>query len=175
MPSVKWPWKRTRYEPKDLPNLLRLGDSAYRARRRRKAIAFYKAALEIDSGCFPALVNLGAIFSESPHSMGEAAVLMEKARRLQPENEAVLLNLGAILTHLGQLAKAEETLERLNSLSPEYPDLHYNRAQLYYKLGKHREAFLEAQHEVRLHPNNPSALLLVEQMKHIVSEKRPND
>jgi tetratricopeptide (TPR) repeat protein len=168
---MRWPWKRTRYGPADLPNLLAAADSAYRAGRRKKAITFYKAALRVDSDCFDALVNLGAIFSESYTTMGEAAVLMEKARRLRPENEAVLLNLGAILTHLGQLQKAEEALDRLDALSSEYPDLHYNRAQLYYRMGKRREAFLEAQKEVRLHPENPSAVLLVEQMKNIVSDE----
>jgi len=117
----------------------------------------------------PALVNLGAIFSESPATLGEAAVLMEKARSLEPKNKAVLLNLGVIFTHLGQLAKAEEALEQLKALAPEYPDLHYNRAHLYHQMGMHREAFLEAQQEARLRPDNASAQLLVEQLKRFVT------
>jgi tetratricopeptide (TPR) repeat protein len=166
---VKWPWKRRKHQPEDLPNLLLLGDSAYRAGRRKKAIRLYRSALELDSDSLPALVNLGAIYAESPKTMGEAAVLMEKARRIDPENTSVLLNLGAILTLLGQYEKAQQTFADLEAIAPKCPDLHYNRARMHCQMRNYRDAFVETQEELRLHPNNPNALLLLEQLKPLVS------
>jgi tetratricopeptide (TPR) repeat protein len=167
---VNWPWKRKKYQPEDIPQLLLLGDTAYRTGRRKRAIRIYRSVLELDSDSLPALVNLGAIYAESPKTMAEAAVLMEKARRLDPENTSVLLNLGAILTLLGQYEKARETFADLESVAPECPDLHYNRARMYCQMNQYRDAFVETQKELRIHPNNPNALLLLEQLKPIVTD-----
>jgi len=146
-----------------------LADAAYRAGRRKKAAKLYRSILGVDGDCFPALVNLGAIFTESERTMGEAAVLMEKARRLRPDNTAVLLNLGAILTLLGQFEKARGAFDDLESVDPDCPDLHYNRARLFCQMQDYRNAFVEVQEELRRHPGNPNALLLIEQLKPYLS------
>jgi tetratricopeptide (TPR) repeat protein len=110
------------------------------------------------------------MLSQLPKSLPEALSLMEKASELEPENKAVLLNLGTVYTQLGRLEDAEKALGKLNELDPDYPDLHFNRAHVYMRQGRNREAFLEAQTEIRRDPDNVHAKQLIEGLRSVVEQ-----
>ena len=164
-----------RYTVRDIPTLLEGASQSYRVGKRRKAARLYRKVLRLDEERVPALVNLGAILSETPGTLRKAAQLMERASELDPENRAVWLNMGTIYAQLQENDRAVEALTHLVEIDPDYPDLHYNLAHVYLRMGKTRDAFLEAQTELRSRPEHFHAQVLMELLKKALQEDRPPD
>jgi len=166
---MRWPWSKPS-TPEDVPELLRDADRLFRAGHQKKAVRLYRRVLKADGRNLPALVNLGGLYSQSPKTLPESRVLLERAREIEPDNSTVLLNLGAIYAYLNRLDEALVCLNRLEETDAEYPGLRYNRANVLFRMGRVRDAFVEIQEELRAHPKNPNAILLQEVLRQRIEQ-----
>jgi tetratricopeptide (TPR) repeat protein len=171
---MRWPWSRSP-SPEDIPELLRDADRSYRAGDPKKAARLYRTILKVDRRNLAALVNLGGLCSQSFKTLPESRNLLEKACELEPNNPTVLLNLGAIYAYLNRLDEALVCLNRLEETDAGYPGLRYNRANVLFRMGRVRDAFVEIQEELRANPKNPNAILLQEVLRQRMQEDSPGD
>ena len=161
---MRWPWTKLP-SPAEIPELLRDADRSYRAGNRKKAARLYRTVLKVDRQNLAALINLGGLCSQNPKTLPESRSLLERAHELQPGNPTVLLNLGAIYAYSNRLDESLGCLNRLEGINPAYPGLRYNRANVLFRMGRTRDAFVEIQEELRENPRNSTALLLQEVLR----------
>jgi Flp pilus assembly protein TadD len=70
----------------------------------------------------------------------QAAIVLERAARLEPGKASILEALGRALYNSGQHARAAETFTGLLEIDPSAPYAHYALGQSLKKLGRLREA-----------------------------------
>jgi Tfp pilus assembly protein PilF len=103
------------------PNALREFDKANEARNEgnsKSAIRHYKKALQIDSSCFPALNNLGAVYLRQG-MLDQAKEAFARSVELNPEDSEGYINLGHALYQEGRFEQAAARLEEGLRLDPQ--------------------------------------------------------
>jgi len=103
------------------PDALREFDKGNEARNEgntKSAIRHYKKALQIDSSCFPALNNLGAVYLQQG-MVDQAKEAFAKSVALNPEDSEGYINLGHALYQEGRFEQAAARLEEGLRLDPQ--------------------------------------------------------
>lgn len=103
------------------PDALREFDKGNEARNKgnpKSAIRHYKKALQIDSSCFPALNNLGAVYFRQG-MLDQAKEAFARSVELNPEDSEGYLNLGHALYQEGRFEIAAARLEEGLRLDPQ--------------------------------------------------------
>jgi tetratricopeptide (TPR) repeat protein len=102
---------------------------------------------------------------------GEAADEFRKAVAARPQSVTGRVNLGAVLTLLGDLPGAIEQFEEVLRIAPENANAHYNLGVLFARQNRHQEAIPHLQFVLRSNPRDSSARFLLAQA-YLRSEQR---
>jgi tetratricopeptide (TPR) repeat protein len=86
-----------------------------------------------------ALFQRGAQLLESRHH-AQAAIVLERAARLEPRKGSILEALGRAYYNSGQTERSRETFEALLEVDPSSPFGHFGLGQSLKRLGRPREA-----------------------------------
>jgi cytochrome c-type biogenesis protein CcmH/NrfG len=92
-------------------------DPVYRQEDLDAKVAYLRQASQREPSLAIARNNLGALYFESG-SFGEAVQELEAARKLAPDQPAILYNLGRAYAYAGRLPDAKAVLERAAALDP---------------------------------------------------------
>lgn len=84
----------------------------------------------------------------------QAAVVLERAARLEPGRGSILESLGRAYYNSGQHERARETFEELLELDPSAHYAHYALGQAHKQLGRRREARTHLRIAVALNPGS---------------------
>jgi predicted Zn-dependent protease len=162
---------------KDPQALLLLAEQACRASKHKKAMPIYRHLLELDPNNVTARVNLGALLIQLKHDLSEALVHMEYARKQEPENGAVMLNLGSLYTHLGMPERSETILKELIEKYPKFPDARFLLSYHFINRGEIDEArrLLAEELSPGVKPGNMQAKILLAQLNEHRSKKLPEE
>jgi len=87
----------------------------------------------------------------------EAVALLEKLRRYQPDEVAILYSLGMALSDLGQLDKAEQVLRHAVNVAPDHVNARVALGVALARKGRHAEAIPVLRIAVAQEPTNPWA------------------
>lgn len=91
----------------------------------------------------------------------EAAVELRKAVSLKPDNVSTRINLGSVLTQLGDLEGAAKQFEEALRIEPDRVNAHYNLGVLLAQQRKHEEAISHLRAALRIAPNDMIARRLL--------------
>ena len=129
----------SKQEPHDLPqHWCELGLSLERT-QPANAEAAYRTALQKDTCCVTAYVNLALLLSASGRQPDAVAVYRQAI--VHCVNEPTLhYNLATVLEDLGRSADALAAYEAALRLDPAFADAHFNAARLYESLGHAQQA-----------------------------------
>lgn len=106
---------------------------------REAAMARYRAALALDPGLVPALVNLGNLHYSADH-FPEAEALYRHARALDDTSFEARFNLGNVCHDLRRLDEAVVCYREALQIDAAYADAHFYLAVTLEKLGRSGEA-----------------------------------
>jgi tetratricopeptide (TPR) repeat protein len=115
---------------------------------------------------------LGLLYAEQKRYM-EAAEVLEKATLKTDVNPRIYYNLGLIYQYLNNKVKAEASLLKANSISPNQFDIIYALTDFYIKSGNYTKAMKYAEELKIKFPSNPAG----EQLRQYIGEKlsKPNE
>ncbi|XAI96376.1 hypothetical protein [Microcystis phage Mwe-JY31] len=88
-----------------------------------------------------ALVMMGNIFSKYKNDIETALKYYNQAVKVDPENNIILNNIGAVLVEKGMNEKAIEYFEKAKELDPNYPNTHYALGLTAQNAKKYHKAF----------------------------------
>jgi tetratricopeptide (TPR) repeat protein len=91
----------------------------------------------------------------------EAAAEFRKAIADKPDSVTALVNLGAVLTQLGDLSGARQQFEHVLRIAPENTNAHYNLGVLFANDNLHAEAISHLQSVLKSNPNDSGARFLL--------------
>ena len=100
------------------------------------------------------LLQRGTALMRSRHH-AQAAVVLERAARLEPNKGSILEALGRAYFNSAQLERSRETFERLLDVDPSSPYGHYALGQSLKRLGRTKEARTHLRLAVALDPHSP--------------------
>ena len=101
----------------------------------------------------------------------EAASQFRKAIAANPDSVTARVNLGAVLTQIGDLPGAIQQFENVVRIAPENPNAHYNLALLFANDNRHQEAISHLHSVLKYNPNDAGARLLLAR-QYLKSEQR---
>lgn len=107
----------------------------------RTAIEWQKDASDKNSG---PLIDLGSLLVDDNHP-GEALPYLLEAAQISPEDYRVHRQLGKAYTHLNQLEKARDELEKAVTLAPQNAPVHFMLSQVYRRQGLMDKARTESE------------------------------
>ncbi len=99
------------------------------------------------------LLRRGEALSRRRHH-AQAAIVLERAARVEPGKGSILEPLGRAYHHSGQYERARETFERLLEVDPSAHWAHFALAESLRKLGRLREARTHLRLAVALSPGS---------------------
>lgn len=108
---------------------------------------------EVDHESAYALFQRGAALLERRHH-AQAAIILERADRLEPGKASILEALGRAYFNSGQHERARTTFERLLEIDPSAHYAHYALGQSLKKLGRRGEAGTHLRLAVALDPGS---------------------
>jgi tetratricopeptide (TPR) repeat protein len=101
-------------------------------KQSKKAIQFYKKAIELDDFNFTAWNNLGRMYEFAVHNYSEAKKAYEKAISSKPDFDIPRLNLGVLLiNHFKDVVGAKAQYEEILKYDENNPRAHNNLANIY--------------------------------------------
>ncbi len=84
----------------------------------------------------------------------QAAIVLERADRLEPDKGSIVEALGRAYFNSGQLERARETFERLHEIDPSNAYAHYGLGQSLKRLGRREEAGTQLRLAVAMDPTS---------------------
>lgn len=100
----------------------------------------YLRALELDSDCIEAMIELADIYLDE-ESVDEGLKWLANAYRLSPESNAISSLYGMVAAQSGRTSEAIEAFERALSTGQYPPDVYMSFATVLFNHGKQSEAF----------------------------------
>jgi len=101
----------------------------------------------------------------------EAASEFRKAIAVKPDSVTARVNLGAVLSLVGDLRGAKQQFEDVLRIAPENPNAHYNLGLLLANENKHQEAISHLRSVLKSNPKDSGARFLLAQ-EYLRSERR---
>ncbi|MBA3877052.1 MAG: hypothetical protein C0498_08975 [Anaerolinea sp.] len=108
--------------------------------------------VEDREGAYELLQRGQALMRHRHHA--QAAVVLERAARAEPNKGSILEALGRALFNSGQHERSRETFERLLEVDPSSPYGHFALGQSLKRLGRHAEARTHLRLAVALDPHS---------------------
>lgn len=107
-----------------------LGRLALRNREKRKAIAYFKKALEVDPDLVDVHNNLGLLYLEAQDAQG-AAGEFKAALKLRKNYLPAMINLASALIQEFKVKEAKDVLRKALKLDPDCADCYFNLGVAY--------------------------------------------
>ncbi|MDA8138925.1 MAG: AAA family ATPase [Desulfobacteraceae bacterium] len=131
-----------------------------------------RKAVSADPSYVEAPVALGNYYTKIKE-YARAIGYYQTALQLDPHRTEVLFNLGFIFATTGMYVAAEETLEKLVQLKPDFVDKAlFNLAVVQQKLGKPQESVASLEEAVTLRPENDQAQAFLKELRASQQEHR---
>lgn len=130
-------------------------------------VPLYKEALELDTECFGAHLNLGTIYFNQ-RKLRQAEHHYRRAIEIHPGYVLAHFNLASLYDEKGEVEKAVTCYVRTIELDPGYQDAHYNLALLYQNLGRLMEAARHWKIFLNLDPASEWAAIARREMKRLI-------
>jgi tetratricopeptide (TPR) repeat protein len=141
--------------PEFIEAINHLGTVYYHKSEFQKAADLFSRALEVDGTAYDPLVNLGGVMINLGRYK-EAVELNRSAISLRPDDALAHAQLGMSLFAVGELDDAIGHLNRAKRLDPahfSHPQI--TLAEIYMRQDRKRDALVELEDFVRLHPDHP--------------------
>ena len=123
-----------------------------------KAIADFKAALQVDSSSTEALNNMGLYYCDAG-KFGESIEALNKAIKMKPDYKMALYNLGNTYAKMGDYRTAMFHYNRAVKVDPKYSDALNNIGNCYSVLNLRDSAYIYYQQATAADPTNTKALI----------------
>jgi len=98
--------------------------------RDEEADAAYRKAIELSPGYATAYHWYANFLSKSPHRLGESVDLLLQALELDPLSSIIQTTLSAHYQQMGRYEEAEQVLDRLAQMDPDFVNAYTQRAEL---------------------------------------------
>ncbi len=145
-------------EPRAADTLVNRGWVLVELRRYDDAVAAFEAALELQPRMARAHAGLGSTLVEARGDYQEGMKRYLAAIKLDPENPALLNDLGWIAYKTSQYPEAVAALEKAATLDPKNPMIQTNLGLAYQKVGKTEEAITRLKRALATNPEYTLAL-----------------
>lgn len=145
-------------EPRAADTLVNRGWVLVELRRYDDAAAAFEAALALQPRMARAHAGLGSALVEARGDYPEGMKRYLAAVKLDPENPALLNDLGWIAYRMSQYPEAVAALEKAAALDPKNPMIQTNLALAYQKVEKTEEAIVRLRRAIALNPEYTLAL-----------------
>lgn len=132
--------------------------SAAQQGEQKKAMEFYRAALQLDPEYGQALTGLGALLLMQK-KVDDAQPLFEKALELDPNHATALINMAMIDQARGNKESALKRLQQVIARNPGYAEAHLNLGSLLASMNRYDEAIDHLSTAVTLNPKREVAHL----------------
>jgi tetratricopeptide (TPR) repeat protein len=152
-------------------NAIKMDDRFYPAKSNLAMLYYNQGKLNEAENLFRNLNKNHPEYSEGEYYLGllyaeqkkykEAAEILEKATLRENINPRIYYNLGLIYQYLNNSVRAEASLLKANSISPNQFDIIYALADLYIKAGDHTNAMKYAEELKIKFPSNPAGSQLL--------------
>lgn len=126
------------------------------AGKSEQAVAYYRAALQLNPNYSPALANLGLALTQSGRP-ADALPLLERALEINERNAQCHLNAGVALDLSGRPEEAFAHYERAVALNALLPDAHNDYGDALCRRGRLDEGLRHLQRALELEPNYAEA------------------
>ena len=93
-----------------------------------------------------------ALLADRHHA--QAAIILERADRLEPDKGSIVEALGRAYFNSGQHERARQTFERLHAIDPSNAYAHYGLGQSLKRLGRREEAGTQLRLAVAMDPSS---------------------
>lgn len=147
-----------RAEPRAADALVNQGWVLVTLRRYDDAIAAYEAALALQPRLARAYAGLGSALVEARGDYDEAMRHYLTAVKLEPENAALLNDVGWLSYKMSRYPEAVAALETAAALDPNNPMIHTNLGLAYQQAGQLDEALAHHQRALAINPEYTLAL-----------------
>ncbi|MFQ5946470.1 MAG: tetratricopeptide repeat protein [Anaerolineae bacterium] len=145
-------------EPRAADTLVNRGWVLMELRRYEDAMAAFEAALTLQPRLARAHAGLGSLLVESKGDYTEGMRHYLTAVNLDPENPALLNDLGWLSYKMSRYPEAVAALEKATTLDPNNPMIQTNLGLAYQKAGKLDEAVAHLQKALAINPEYTLAL-----------------
>jgi tetratricopeptide (TPR) repeat protein len=145
-------------EPRAADTLVNRGWVLMELRRYEDAIAAFEAAIKLQPRLARAHAGLGSVLVEARGDYAEGMRQYLAAVKLDPENAALLNDLGWLSYKMRRYPEAVAALERAAALDPRNPMIQTNLGLAYQKAGKLEEAVAHLQQALAINPQYTLAL-----------------
>ncbi|MFQ5802632.1 MAG: tetratricopeptide repeat protein [Candidatus Methylomirabilales bacterium] len=145
-------------EPRAADTLVNRGWVLMELRRYDDAMAAFEAAVKLQPRLARAHAGLGSVLVEARGDYAEGMRHYLTAVTLDPENAALLNDLGWLSYKMQRYPEAVAALERAAALDPGNPMVQTNLGLAYQKAGKIEEAVAHLQQALAIHPEYTLAL-----------------
>ncbi|WP_265266307.1 TIGR03032 family protein, partial [Spirulina subsalsa] len=125
--------------------LFQLGNEAYEAGEREKAIAHYQDCIALQPDYIPALYNLGVLYREDPKTHHLALAQFRQVLEFDPHHAESYNNLGILYNAQNQMLLAIAHYRQAIALRPDLPTIHFNLGMALLTLGQWTEGFQECE------------------------------
>jgi len=117
-----------------------------------QAEAAYLRAIELSPGYATAYQWYGNFLANFPHRLDESVTMLQKALELDPLSSIIQIGLVRTYTAMGRYSEAEQQLDRLAQLDPDFAPAFLNRANLAAQTGHFDEQIRWLQKSVEADP-----------------------
>jgi tetratricopeptide (TPR) repeat protein len=145
-------------EPRAADALVNRGWVLLELRRHDDAVAAFEAALAIQPRAARAHAGIGSAVVEARGDYAEGVKRYLAAVKLDPENSALLNDLGWLSYKMNRYPEAIAALEKAARRDPENPMIQTNLGLAYHKAGRVEDAIATLQHALAVNPEYTLAL-----------------
>lgn len=131
-----------------------LGILAERNRDYGRAVAMYRASIQLERGYLDPYVNLGIVFLNAGQ-IQQSLENLEAGVRMYPENMKANYNYALALEAAARFREAEAAYRRSIASDPNYSDAYINLGNLYARQGRLDEAVRSYENAIAVAPNEP--------------------
>ncbi|MFZ3131048.1 MAG: tetratricopeptide repeat protein [Desulfosporosinus sp.] len=126
----------------------------------KKGIKYYKLTLKYEPDHYDSLSNLAAVYQNLGRSQ-DALNLLERAKKIYPNDPILLNNNAFILVHQGYTRKATEYYREALELIPNHPLILYNLCVCLTRKGNWQEGIVLLNELIKIEPNHSAGWALL--------------
>ncbi len=112
----------------------------------------------------PSILALYGYVAEMEQDWSRAALLLEQAAKLCPDDAWIWMNHGVTMVHLGKYTEAEESFQKTLRIEPTSADGHRLLGQLYADQGLYQAAHRSLSTSLRYQPDQPDVRAMIERI-----------
>lgn len=143
-----------------LTHLVKQGYLSLQQNKPAQAVEYFNRAKALDPLCFDAWFALGNLFSQV-NNLDQAALMLQKAAEISPDNPVAHGQLGVVLYRLQRLDEAISCYQKVIELQADNSAAYANLAMAYIDIGNRDEAVSCCLKAIKLKPDFTGAYILL--------------